>query len=215
MSTIVQDLGKEWESVKCYHKPFTGCRLTHSGRQGVLVLKQEHNIKLDDIDKVIWRVAEGNLMVTAHCPDVGEPLSAHSSSGPFLVANVLAYDDVGTGCFSDARLNDPKVHELARKVEMVADPELTKASEQGFQAARGSSIEIHTTDGKTFCYSTRYVKGDPVNGWRMTDDELKEKFRTYCANVLSQGKIEAALDMIWRLEEVEAGELMDLLSVRG
>ena len=41
------------------------------------------------------------------------------------------------------RMHDPQVLELKKKVELVADPELTKI----FPAVRNAIVEINTTDG--------------------------------------------------------------------
>lgn len=212
LSKVVQGLGREWESLKFYYKPFCGCRLTHSGRQCAQAFKKQTGVRPEDIDKVIWRMPAGNLIVTDHYPALGAPVSEHSSSAPYLIANVFLYDDVGPGCFSEKRLNDPKVHEMAGRVAVVADAELTKAAEGGYDKSYSTRIEIFTRDGNKYAYSAEYVKGDPYGEWRMTDKELKDKFRTYCAGVLSPDRVEDAIEMIARLDEVDVAELVGSLS---
>ena len=46
----------------------------------------------------------------------------------------------------------------------------------------------------------------------MTDKELKDKFRTYCASVLNPDRVEDALEMIARLDEVDVAKLVGSLS---
>ena len=217
LSRITEDLDKVWwwgmgSCTNLYHKPFIGCRLTYIPRQGAQVLKEKHKIKADDIEKVIVRLSAAGFQVMNHYPPIGGNIVEHSCSTPYLTANVLMYDDVGPGCLTEERMDDPKVHELANRIELVADPEITRLMETNWEAGGMGSMEIVTKKGERYTYSADYRRGHSVK-WPMTDDELKDKLRDYASGVLSKGRIERVIETIFRLEELHnVAELMDLLA---
>ena len=213
-SKITEDLGQIWESRWFYHKPIVGCRLTHAGRLGAQFLKQKHSIKADEIERVLFGVPpEPNLRVMSHHANIGPNIVDHSCSGPYLVASVLLYDDIGSGGLSDERMKDPSLHELADKIEVVADPELIKKMESSSHELSGANIEILLKDGRRYSYSMDYVKGDPFNEYRMTGDDLIANLREYAKGILTPGKVEDVVRVISKLEELDnTAKLMDLLS---
>lgn len=213
LSEITETLGKAWEITLFYNKPFVGCRLTHLARQGAQILKIKNNIKADDIGQVTVRQAKGTLTVMSHHASVGANVVEHSCSGPYLVANVLMYDDIGPGVLAEERMSDPKVHQLADKIKIVEDPELTR--KWVTEHSRGGSIEIITKGGEKYSYSGEYIKGDPLDDWRMTDTELKEKFRIYASGILNSKKVDDIIEMISNFEQVDnTAKLMSLLSTK-
>lgn len=214
---VTKDLGKVWwggmgRPTNLYHKPFIGCRLTYVPRQGAQILEEKHRINPDDIERVTVRLSAAGFHIMNHYPAVGGNIIEHSASTPYLTANVLMYDDVGSGCLTEERMNDPKVHMLANKIEIVPDPELTKLAETHWEAGGMGNMEIITKRGDKYSYSAEYRRGDPIK-WRMTDDELKDKLREYASGVLSRERIERVIEMILRLEELDnMAELMNLLA---
>lgn len=213
LSSITQDLGKEWECLYLYKKPFVGCRLTHSTREAAQLLKREHNIKAEDIVSVTIWAPKSTLIVTGHHTNAGANIVEHSCSGPYLHANVLMYDDTGPGCLGDERMNDIKVHELASRINIVEDPEATRLISKGYEWAYRGKIEIVTRGGKKYSYIAEHVKWDPFEGFAATDAELEEKLRIYAGGLLSQEKIDAIIRTVSNLEQLDnTAELMRLLA---
>ena len=213
LSRITEDLGKVWECLYLYKKPFVGCRLTHSTREAAQVLKKGHNINADDIEAVTVKLPKSCLIVTSHHPGVGANIVQHSCSGPYLHANVLMYDDIGPGCLTEERMNDPKVHELADRIEIIEDPEATKLAMTGFEFMYRGNIEIVMKGGEKYSHTAEHVKWDPFEGLAATDTELEDKLRTYAAGILRPEKPEAIIKTIAKLEELDnTAELMNLLA---
>ncbi len=218
LSKITEDLGKVWECLVCYKKPFVGCGLTHLARQGTEVLKKKHNIKVDNIEAVTVGVQKGSLMVTSHHARTGANIVEHSCCGPYLIANVLMYDDTGPGCLTEERMNDPKVHELADKVEVVEDPELTKLAELDSSLKLLAKLQIVMKSGEKYSYSNKHIKWYPfdrdatTDGWAATDAEIEDKFRLYASGILSLQKTEDVIAIISQLEDLDnVAKLMNLL----
>ena len=210
---VTDNLGKTWETPMYYHKPFVGCRLTHLARQGAKALKMKHDIKPDDIIHVTVRQAKGTLQVMSHHARVGANAVEHSCSGPYLVANILMYDDAGPGVLTEERMNDLKVHQLADRIQIVEDPELTR--KWVTEHSRGGRIEIEMKGGEKYSYFGEHIKGDPLDEWRMTDAELEEKLRSFAFGILDSKTVEDILEMTSHLEQVDnTAKLMSLLTTK-
>lgn len=213
LSMITEGLGKVWECLLCHKKPFVGCRLTHSARQGAELLKKKHGIKLDDIKAVTVGVRRGSLTVIGHYVPVGGNIVEHSCSGPYLIANALMYDDTGPGCLSQERMNDPKVHELADKIEILEDPELTKLVEETPMGSKWPAhLQIVIESGEKYSCFIERVKWDPLEGVAATDAEIEDKFRLYASGILGPQETKDVIAMVSHLEELDnVAKLMDLL----
>lgn len=213
LSKITEDLGKVWECLVCNKKPFVGCRLTHSARQGAEVLKKKHGIEADKIKAVTVRVRRGSLTVIGHHAQTGANIVEHSCSGPYLIANAIMYDDTGPGCLSKERMNDPKVHELADKIEILEDLELTKLVEETPMGSKWpANLQIVMESGEKYSYFIERVKWDPLDGGAATDAEIEDKFRLYASGILSPQETKDVIAMVSHLEELDnVAKLMDLL----
>ena len=77
-----------------------------------------------------------------------------------------------------------------------------------------SSITV-VAGGKAFDAYTDYAIGDPwVAETRMSDDQLREKFRSFCHNIIRSTKTEEAIESIYELEKLgNIAELAELLTL--
>jgi 2-methylcitrate dehydratase PrpD len=78
------------------------------------------------------------------------PVATALARGAFGVPEVLAGFD------------DPAVHQLAERIEIVVDPELTAL----FPAQRATIVELHLNDGTTLSSGPVEAEGEPgTTGW--------------------------------------------------
>ena len=114
--------------------------------------------------------------------------------------------------FTDDKLKDPKVLELASKVKGVGPVVTPYKNFLEFWA--GSFPEIVVTvslkGGKQFSRTLRFPKGHPRN--RMSRDEFMDRFRLQASVRLEPDRIEKAIEIIFNLENVTdmsaVGQLM-------
>lgn len=203
LSKITEGLGKEYEIMKCYFKPYIGCRLSHAVRECALVLREEYRIVPADIAKVLVKINElANLVIGFQSASVTERTAI--GCGPYLVAAALLYGEVGPGVLSEERRKDPKIYELMDKTEIVIESGVSK------KFIPGGCVEVITQDGKKFSHTVE--DPDWSSDRRPTDGQLADKFRTYTASVLTSNQIEKAIEMTLGLERVDnVAKLMDLL----
>jgi 2-methylcitrate dehydratase PrpD len=94
------------------------------------------------------------------------------------------------------RMHDPQVLELKKRVELVADPELTKI----FPAVRSAIVEITTTDGGQFKTLVDRMPGAPYNP--LSAEEVEEKFLGLSVPVLGAEKSRNIARTVQGLEEL-------------
>jgi 2-methylcitrate dehydratase len=112
---------------------------------------------------------------------------------------------VGPEQYSNEKLRDPRVRELADKVILEPDPKLEEFSYSAI-------VEITTTKGGKYSRQVLQPKGHPVNP--MTDADVEEKFRSMAGKLMGEKQMGQVIDTIHNLDEVDdIGELMKLLVI--
>jgi 2-methylcitrate dehydratase PrpD len=94
------------------------------------------------------------------------------------------------------RMHDPQVLELKKRVEIVAEPELTKKH----PAVRSAVVEITTFDGRHYDILVDRVPGAPYNP--LSAAEVEEKFLSLSIPVLGQEKSTAIVESVRNLENL-------------
>jgi 2-methylcitrate dehydratase PrpD len=213
LGSLTKDLGQTWHCAAHYLKPFVGCKLTHPAREGLQRLKLDVGLRADQVERIVVGHPIVDLPVISHHPKLGENEVAYSCSSPYLMACALLYDELGPEVLAGARMNDQAVHELAARISIVEDPRLTALYAAGMSARGeiGTPIEmfVERTDSDTLVYETNRVKGDPFDGWEVTDEELDEKFLRYVDARLPRHQAEACVKLFASL-----GDVGDLTSLR-
>jgi 2-methylcitrate dehydratase len=129
---------------------------------------------------------------------------------PYCVAIALLDGAVTRASFADARLRDPAVAALMRKVKVAEDPALSA----WYPAGAPGRVTIRMQSGETHVAEIRYPKGHAKNP--MTDAGIERKFHDLCAGPLDAARRDAALAALWQLETVDdAGDITALFTVQG
>jgi 2-methylcitrate dehydratase PrpD len=123
-------------------------------------------------------------------------LSAH-----YVAAAILHDREMTLAQFEPARYDDPALRRFAERVEVRADPALN-----GVQA----SVDIETTDGKTFSARCDHPRGAPEN--KLTRAQIEDKFRVYSKGRLSDANIDGVIAAVVGLDQLGSTRaLMDML----
>ena len=119
---------------------------------------------------------------------------------PYVVAAALMDGTVGPRQFTMERIRDPELMALLQKVEVVSNPEFTKAYES-VPVGHSTRVEVVTKSGERHVGEVNSIKGDTRDP--MTDGEIEEKFRNNTRDILSGERVRSIFDRLWQLEEVE------------
>ncbi len=203
---LTDRLGSRFEIVLVGPKPFPSCRYTHCAVTGVVELLRKHSLKASDIQEVRVQIGERDMRSVGGWSD-DEKKKKHRPEGvvdaqfsiPYTVAATLLSGGLSLEDFTDARLRDEKLLDLAARVRPVLNPELDK----GPMDVKPQVVEIVLRDGKVFNERVVYPKGNPHNP--VTSAELVAAFRgmaSYAARPLAAESIDEAVSLALRLEEV-------------
>lgn len=164
---VIEDIGKEFLINDITRKPFACCRSMHPSIEAALEIRKELN-DLDDIKKInvyTYEVAKVQCGYTKRPQNVSDA----KFSIPYGVAVALQDGKALLDQFSQNRISDSKLLEIASKVEIFVDEELDNQYPDNW----GSRLEIET-ESETYVVDIKNAKGDPTKPLSQT--ELEDKF---------------------------------------
>lgn len=213
LEILTDQLGKRFENAKmaCFKK-HPSCGLTSSTIDGVLELINEHRFSPEEVERITVRVSTPVYTIVGHPFKVGSNSQVDAQfSISYTVASAIIRKSSKLEHFTEQYIIDPKVQEVASKVQAIADEELDKVPTE----MKSMIMEIELKDGEKFSKFIRYPRGSPQNP--MSNEEIKEKFRN-CANYapkLPTNRVcEKIISLIGRLEKVDdVCEIINLLTL--
>lgn len=152
-----------------YQKVHAACRHCHPAIDATLDLKNDPNLKSEQIEKI--EVHTYKLAVGSHDHTEIRGISSAKLSTPYAVALAIVKGSCGYADYNEDNLNDNWIKNLTRRVSVIEDEDLTAQS----PAVRGAKVTIYMKDGKEYEASCLYPKGEPENP--LTQEELESKFR--------------------------------------
>lgn len=208
-SMAIHELGERFLSGDVTIKPYSCCGSIHSSIDGVLQLVQDNKIKTSDIAKVMVRTAN---VVKVQCGFRYEPLSVLQAqmSIQYCIAAALMEGQVLVGQFAPDKISDQRILEMAKRVEIVVDPEIDQVYPEMF----ASKVEIVMKNGKAYTTRVDFPTGSPENP--MCFKNVVKKFQSLAYGGLPKDRINAMIEMIEKVDKIEKlaniGELTQLLS---
>lgn len=210
ISVLTDELGSSWEIRNIIYKPFACAGVLHSPTTAALNLKNKHGLKADEIAEIQIRTS-GKMI-----REYGEPFETKTSprvvvdaqfSLPFTVALIFCNGSAMVDDYSETTIVDERIRRVARRVKIVADPEIEKV----WPAKEPSEVMVRTTDGRVLTERVSCAKGSLENP--MTLEELVDKFKLLAAKSLSEEQITRSVDFFMNLEnEKDVSELIPTVS---
>ncbi|HWP57940.1 MAG TPA: MmgE/PrpD family protein [Candidatus Acidoferrales bacterium] len=188
---LLQELGARFEISDTSIKKYPAGQPMQATLSGYFSLVNEHGLDgLEQVQKIVVRLpdTQARTINDRHMPDV---------NCQYLLAVAMLDGKVDFQNAHDfARMRDPKVLELKKRVEIRADAELTGK----FPAVRSAIVEIFTTDGRRFETLVERVPGAPYNP--LPPAEVEEKFLSLSAPVLGESRAQAVAQSVRELEKI-------------
>ena len=196
------DLGDRWYILEQYYKPYPVCRWAQAPIEGVLSLKQKHNLTSQDVAKIEVSTFHESVRLATMEPKSSDE-AQYSTSFPCAVAMVKG--DVTPADIADDALSDPEVLRLSRAMVMSEDE---KANEV-FPGTRIAQVTLHLTDGRALDSRWMQPKWDP--SCPPSPDELKDKFRKLAIPVLGEDRAKSIEAAVGNLEASKLSTLTEHL----
>jgi 2-methylcitrate dehydratase PrpD len=169
IAPVLESLGKIWRAGEVSWKPFPTGRAAHGGIDMILALKAK-GLSADNLERLTI-YAPPLIHHLVGRPIAPPPLEVNYARLclPFVGAVALVTGGVSLTDFTLDRLNDPEIHALAQRIEVVIN-EVTNQS--AFTPQRAVAI---LTDGTTLEVSIDALLGAPARP--LTRDQHLAKFR--------------------------------------
>ena len=191
----VRGLGQEFELMQTAVKPYPSCRYGHAAVDAALELRARHDLKPDQIEHVMLGLPARGMIL------VGEPMAYKQSpqnvvdgqfSGPFVVANALAYGHFGWDSYG--LLNDRILRTLMPKIFCQQDGDV----EAHFPENMAGKLTIRAR-GEVFETMVVVPKGEPGNF--LTETELRQKFHGLADAILGEARAAELADATLGLDQ--------------
>ena len=192
-SKATKDLGVDYHITRVTFKNHGCCGHTFAPIDGALHLQKTHGFTWRDIKRVKIATYKAGTDITDNPDPEGEYQAKFSLQ--YVTAHALVHGSVRLVAFAPERLLDPDVRAVLAKVEVSADPVLSK----GYPGQRAAHVEIELNDGRVFKHFQPTRKGDPE--MPLTDDEVNEKFLELAMPVIGDPASRELLAALWALDK--------------
>ena len=206
---VLDSIGEKWVFTEYHYKPYPVCRYLHSAIDAFLKIQEKYHFSPSQIESIdcytATFVANPDPYAVLNQVDV-------QFSGPYGIGLAAFGYKPGPAWQDMTALTDPELAKFVRKVKFHVAPEygeLRKKDPLSWYAR----TEV-TVGGKKYVESVDYSKGSNLDGYRFTDEEIKDRFRTGANCIITGKKAEAALEILDHLEEEkDLSRLMENLTL--
>ncbi|MEA3350461.1 MAG: MmgE/PrpD family protein [Chloroflexota bacterium] len=203
------DIGERWYINEQDFKRYAVCHWAQPPIAGTLELIHAHNISPQNIDSIQVYTFHAGTHLTCRHPKTTEEAQY---SLPFPVAAAVIYGDLGPDELSGKALTDPRVLELADRIEICADDFCNNQ----FPSTQMARVCIKTTDGQTFeseAVEAPWDRSGIQQPNQPPDDELREKFAWLAADSLPESRTTQIEEKILNCDALaDANALTELLT---
>lgn len=176
-------------------KLYPCCRHTHSSIDAAIKLVSEQKILPDDVKRVQVDTYSGAVDLCGG----GEIKNCYSAKFhiPFAVATAIIYRKVRLESFSESRIKDRRILDLAGMVSVHVDSELDKL----YPSQWSSRVTIHLRGGRSVHTTVLAPSGDPDNP--PSEGQMEEKFRYNVQDIITGQGVEQVLEEIYTIDACE------------
>ncbi len=204
VDVMTKDLGKPPYSVhNVEFKKYGCCNLMHATNDNVLEVVEANDIKAEDIEKIeVGVTMAGDRFCNRADPQT--PTEARFSY-QFAAAEVVLKRKIDYSTFSEKRLADSDIRELAKKIEVFIPEEWPTMGHPG------SKIIVTLKDGKKIENEVTSQLGHPLRPLSL--EQVTDVSKTFMDVYLEDGQTELVLDTMSNLEErADIRSMMDTLT---
>lgn len=209
---LTTDLGTRFDLMELSLKPWPSARDNHGVVDAALMLAAEHDLAPDQIDRIDAYLPPNAFGVSGKpwAAATGHPVVEAIVSAAYCIAVAITRRGLYLEDFTEARIADPAVGALARRVRVDLVPGLTNQITFVPQ-----SITIHLTNGTRLERQVDVLRGHPDRP--LSAAEVVDKFRrcgAFAARPTSASRLDAIIDAVNNLERMrDVRELGDLVAL--
>jgi aconitate decarboxylase len=206
LKELTSGLGERWETMLDSLKFYSAAASNHTTLDAIRIMRERHPFTLDQLDRI---VVHGSQVTKDHVFWKYEPSGTTNAQFcmPYVVATLLIEGDFFVDQVRDDMLADPQRIALSRKVDFIAEPEITKMGLRYYVR-----VEIFLKDGTRLEETIEAQRGSETRFASQAD--VVEKFEKLVIHVFPRKQVEAIRDTVLGLEKLDdAAKLAKLLTL--
>jgi 2-methylcitrate dehydratase len=194
---VTDGLGDRWRFMEMTYKTYPCCVFLHSQLDAFRRIIEANGLMPEEIDSV---EAYSIPFLANPAPyDVRTQVDVQFSL-PFVFSAAAHRVRIGADWQDHATIRDPGVRAFMKKVTMIVDPDAVKNKQQN---PRCSPARVVVRAKGSICQEeVYYARGTNFTDFRLSDDELIEKFRLNASRALTPERTEGALEKMMSLDKV-------------
>ena len=201
---LALDLGKRWAVEQVYVKVYPCCAWIQATVQQLVAMRGAHPVKAAEVKKLrigVCSYAARNNGNVAPPDTMGAQYSL-----PYCAALAVTADPREPAMYFGKELDDPSRRELARRIELVVDPEMEAAYPKHY----GARVHLELANGKSYDSAVIDPHGMPSDP--CSDAERLAKFRLLVRDRMPETRASQVIDAVNKVENLRsAGELTRMM----
>jgi 2-methylcitrate dehydratase PrpD len=194
-AAATRNLGAPWEIIDpgIGVKAYPCCYATHRAIDAALEIRDASGFEATKVERITAMVSPGTLIPLINRPP--ETGLEGKFSLEYCLAAALMDGRPGLDAFSNDAIRRPKVRALASRVEAVED-----GPAADFPIKGAAEVRVRLATGAELSARVVNPRGDPSNP--LPDEDLRAKFRECASLVLPPERVQQAMSIIERLDEL-------------
>lgn len=207
LEELTAGLGETWQTMGVALKFYSCVGSNHTTLDALRELQAEHPFGPKDVKRI---VVHGSQVTLDHAGWKYRPAGIASAQMnlSFCVATLLLEGDCFVGQFGEKAISDRKRIELADRVEVRADPEITARGSKFRHAVR---VEVHLADGGVLERAMEAPRGSEPDF--ASEAQVVAKFEKLASHALKPAQAAQLRDAMLEMEKLEdASRIAKLLA---
>ncbi|MCH8089312.1 MAG: MmgE/PrpD family protein [Chloroflexi bacterium] len=201
---LVEGWGRRYAITELAVKRYPTVAQSHSGLDGLLEIRDEQGLTIEEISKIDLRIAPLATRVIDN-----NTMRSHCAQYVLAVAALRGKVEPEDVLLSDHR-SDPRVQRLFESIRVIPDDDLAGTYPEHYETI----IEVTTTDGEIHRKRVLSARGLPDNP--MTREEVLDKFLALATTVVSRERADEIVRMVDGVEALsDIRDLARLLVVKS
>jgi 2-methylcitrate dehydratase PrpD len=205
LSQLTRGLGSEWNAGNVTFKMWACRGPNHATLEAITDLRRQHPLPPDEIEKVTIRLAKGGYQ-NVGWPYTPTTITSAQMNISYVSAIMLLENDVFVDQFTGDKIRSPRVLDMIARINVLHDEELDR------NRSGGTPVEVVLRNGARYATVGRRRGDSGAN--RITDDDVRAKFRKMTGNFWDEAAQTQVIDLCEKLDDLDdARELVGLLTV--
>jgi len=207
LAELTSGLGERFETMMISLKFYSCVGSNHTTLDALREIRSRRPFRVEEVEQIVVHASQVTFdhVGWKYSP---EGITSAQLNMPFCVATLLLEGDVFVDQFSEAMLTNPARLELANRVKVVADPDITAKGAKFRHLVR---VEVILKDGTILEQTVEAPRGSEKSF--ATEAAVAEKFQKLARHNLPQSQVDAICEMVLNLESLpDANALVRMLA---